>query len=209
MAFIPAVTTKGDAGKILTVAGCALYHGAPAFSAMASLRTGADLVTVWTTEEARIGLVQYPSIMAATTEPVAWAPYDALVAGPGLGRSEERWRDLRRAALAVRRDAPIVLDADALYVSEENRRLLQLLTELREARGEVGDGAVLLTPNRRELERLQRATDTTDLASLARHLAYPFILAKGERDVLATPTGRTMTLGGGGGGEPIRGGGMG
>ena len=45
--FIPirkSSSRKGDNGKVLVLGGSYIYHGAPALSSLAALRTGADLV---------------------------------------------------------------------------------------------------------------------------------------------------------------------
>jgi len=45
--FIPVrklSSRKGDNGKVLVLGGSYIYHGAPALSSLAALKTGADLV---------------------------------------------------------------------------------------------------------------------------------------------------------------------
>jgi len=45
--FVPvrkSSSRKGDNGKVLVLGGSYIYHGAPALSSLAALRTGADLV---------------------------------------------------------------------------------------------------------------------------------------------------------------------
>lgn len=102
---------KGDAGRIAIVGGCREYTGAPYFSALASLRTGADLAHVFCTPSAALPLKGYsPELILhpvlpddanatgrthdthdlreiATTIARDWfGRLDVLVVGPGLGR---------------------------------------------------------------------------------------------------------------------------
>jgi len=57
-------THKGRSGRIAIVGGSARYTGAPYYAATAALRTGADLATVFTAEEAALPLKSYsPELM--------------------------------------------------------------------------------------------------------------------------------------------------
>ena len=55
---------KGSSGRIAVIGGSALYTGAPYYASTAALQTGADLVTVFTAQEAAIPLKCYsPELM--------------------------------------------------------------------------------------------------------------------------------------------------
>ncbi|MBL8762813.1 MAG: NAD(P)H-hydrate dehydratase [Phycisphaerae bacterium] len=124
---------KGTFGTVLVIGGCAASPrmiGAPALVSKAALRAGAGLVRVAAPEPIincvltinpsatgiplpadASGRLQFRAARAALARDLASA--DAVVAGPGLGRSRAA-RDLIRHVLAHGR-APIVLDADSLH----------------------------------------------------------------------------------------------
>lgn len=121
---------KGDYGRVLIIAGAAGYAGAAAMAARAAIRSGAGLVTVVTPQSVA------PIVAGACLECMVkgeretaegmlaadiWADwsrklshFDAVLAGPGLGRGE----NIRTLVRNMVRDCsvPLVLDADALAV---------------------------------------------------------------------------------------------
>jgi len=117
---------KGDNGRILIVGG-GPFAGAPALSALASLRTGADWVTIATPRNvapiiASISpnLIVQPLSGSILTEddvsPVLnlMRMHDVLVIGMGLGAAEET----KRAVKSIIEDEAVkkaVVDADGLY----------------------------------------------------------------------------------------------
>jgi len=117
---------KGDNGRILIVGG-GPFAGAPALSALASLRTGADWVTIATPRNvapiiASISpnLIVQPLSSSILTEddvsPVLnlMRMHDVLVIGMGLGAAEET----KRAVKSIIEDEAVkkaVVDADGLY----------------------------------------------------------------------------------------------
>lgn len=118
---------KGDNGRLLVVAG-GPYCGAPQLAAVAALRTGADLVRLYTPQEcARAAqtshpdLIVHPGAAARRLEPedldgVAplLAKVDAVLLGPGIGTDRQAQELSRSLILAcARRRLPLVLDADA------------------------------------------------------------------------------------------------
>ena len=70
-AVIPSLTSashKGQAGRLCVVGGSAAYTGAPYFSAMTTLKLGADLVTVLCSVEAAVPIKTYsPELMTRPT----------------------------------------------------------------------------------------------------------------------------------------------
>src|SRR5205085_9206050 len=121
---------KGDAGKVLVIAGSRGKTGAACMVGEAAMRSGAGLVTVATPESSQ-PVVAARGIVESMTEPLAEtalgaisreaaeralelaAARDVVAMGPGLGSSEETTRAFVRA-LVVQRERPMVLDADAL-----------------------------------------------------------------------------------------------
>ena len=121
---------KGDYGKLLLIGGSCAMPGAIALSAMASLRSGAGLVTVATAAVVH-GIVAGfdPCVMTiplccsangtieedvdSLTQLVGpLERYDAIVVGPGLGKSTELANLVTDLYEKVR--GPLVVDADAL-----------------------------------------------------------------------------------------------
>ncbi|MFM8734671.1 MAG: NAD(P)H-hydrate dehydratase [Pirellulales bacterium] len=124
-----AVASKRDFGRVVVVGGSAGMAGAPALAAMAALRSGAGLVELLVPEPV-VGIAAGfdPCVMtrglpaaadgtcaAAAVEGILerLAAADAVVIGPGLGRSN----GIRSLVARVWRDArlPAVVDADALW----------------------------------------------------------------------------------------------
>lgn len=142
---------KGENGKVLVIGGSKDYTGAPALSAQAALRSGADLVKVFTSETVQDVVVGYSENLIVegyegdyfrmdaidrALELAEWA--DAVVIGPGSGDPQPK---------AVRHfiqesEATPVIDADALK--------------------HVGRTPVensVLTPHRAEFEEIERFLD--------------------------------------------------
>ncbi len=129
----PAYSNKGTFGKVAVIAGSKNMAGAAYFAACAAYRTGVGLVKVVTPECNReILQTLLPEAMVTTysekeelpevvEETVRFA--DAVVIGPGLGKSEEAKLlvSLVRDALAESKEkAPVsVWDADALNIIAE------------------------------------------------------------------------------------------
>lgn len=120
---------KGDFGHVLVVAGSVGKSGAAVLAARAAFRTGAGLVTVASVGEVcRLVTMAQPEVMteslgegaecgdqpkaAARVLEIA-ASMDAIVIGPGLGRSEKT-QDFVLDVVA-RCGLPVVIDADGLF----------------------------------------------------------------------------------------------
>jgi len=52
MPTLDPICYKGQNGRIVIIGGSEQYHGAPYFAGMAALRSGADLVSIYTCEKA-------------------------------------------------------------------------------------------------------------------------------------------------------------
>ena len=141
---------KGTFGKILLVAGSVNMAGAAVLAAKAAYRMGAGMVKVITSEENRVVLqTAVPEALFGTQWELAdgleWA--DAVVIGPGIGRSQAAANNLRQVLNCG--EKPLVIDADGLNLLAESGELQQIL-EKQEGKGR----RVVLTPHMGELSRL-------------------------------------------------------
>ena len=184
---------KGTFGKLLIIAGSENMAGAAFLCASAALRSGAGMVKVLTPSVNREILQRsLPEAMLATWDSLGkmetelhraldWC--DAVVCGPGIGRSEEASR-LVHELLAVC-EKPVVLDADGLNVLEGD---LSVLTN-------TPSGRVTLTPHIGEMARLtgKSAADIkNDLVTSAREISTltgATCVLKDARTVTALPDG--------------------
>ncbi|HOV52718.1 MAG TPA: NAD(P)H-hydrate dehydratase, partial [Methanothrix sp.] len=118
-----AESRKGDSGRILVIGG-GPYTGAPALTAMAALRAGADVVTVATPKSASSTIAGFspnlivrelsgdhlrPKDMSVLKDLIA--RHDVVVMGMGLGRDQETLEALAQIIPICGRT---VIDADAL-----------------------------------------------------------------------------------------------
>jgi len=186
-----ASSSKYRAGSVLVVGGSRGLTGAAMLAALAAFRADAGYVAVAAPEsalpvlEARLleavkrPLPEDPSgrlvPRAADAVVEAAEKADAVAIGPGLGRSDGT-KELVRILLE-RLDAPVVLDADALWELEPFTR----------------SAPTILTPHAGELARLlgtkTREVDAHRLAS-ARRAASLFgcvVLLKGADTLVAAP----------------------
>jgi len=200
---------KGDFGHVLVVAGSVGKTGAAVLAAGGALRAGAGLVTVATPEPClSVVAAARPEAM---TEPLPATPgggpheaslvrlvalageRDAVVLGPGIGQ-DPGTRALVRAFVRAC-PVPLVVDADGLNA-------------LAAAGGETGaldalrrEGATVLTPHPGEMARLV-GRPTSEIqrdrpaaaADLARETGAIVVL-KGERTLVAEPSGRAAVAG--------------
>ncbi len=165
---------KGDYGRALLVGGSRGMSGAIAMAGLATLRSGAGLVTLAVPQSVQdvvasicpcymtYGLPDEDGQFAATAadEIVKLAADSSVLAlGPGLARSNE----LTTFAQKLYREVPLpmVVDADALFALAEDPSVLQ-----------HPGGIRVLTPHPGEFKRLVgKLPDTTERASAAAGLA--------------------------------------
>jgi len=177
---------KGTFGRVLVVGGNDEMIGAPVLAGTAALRMGAGLVQIAvprsilpaclsiTPELIGIGLTRKIEPLLLAGEKA-----DALVIGPGLGRSRDAWTRVRRL---INLGKPMILDADALNLLAERKRIPAL-----------GDNTVL-TPHPGEMRRLLSLLDRTDVPTddegrieLAAHAArtlHCVMILKGHRSII-------------------------
>lgn len=173
-------THKGQTGRLLIAAGSPGFLGAAELACRGALQTGAGLVTLLVKPDTLPLLAaRVPAEIMVKAVPdyneALHLPHDALVIGPGLGRSADE--EIRRLLAAA--PAPAVVDADALNA------LAPLPPDL------AAPGPRLLTPHPGEWRRL--APDLADPTRDRRQQAEAFaaahpdftLLLKGARTVIA------------------------
>jgi NAD(P)H-hydrate epimerase len=192
---------KGDAGKVLVIAGSRGKTGAACLTGCGAMRAGAGLVTIATAASAQ-PVVASQIIVECMTESLAEtasgavsreaadralelaAARDVLAIGPGLGSEEDSTRSFVRA-LAMQRQQPMVIDADGLNAlapwAENLRGSLQL--------------PLILTPHPGEMARLTGRSIAEVLENrveIAREFAVShsvILILKGSRTLIAAPDG--------------------
>ncbi len=189
---------KGSFGHVLVVAGSPGKTGAAYLAAMAALRSGAGLVTAATPRScqqvvAALGaeymterLEEGPegTVAASALGAVLAHPATVFAAGPGLGTSGGVTSFVQ--GLVARADRPVVLDADALNVFAGRP------DRLKARPGQT----IVITPHPGEMARLvgvSAANVQGRRVEVARELARGaglFVVLKGHRTVIATPSGR-------------------
>ena len=125
---------KGQNGRVLVVGG-GPYAGAPALAALAALRVGADLSVIAAPESVSGTIAAYsPNLIVKPLRGAALRPSnvkecldltndaDAVLVGPGAGRSEETLEAL--AEFIADCDKPMVVDADGLHAIGKKHGIL-------------------------------------------------------------------------------------
>jgi NAD(P)H-hydrate epimerase len=194
---------KGDHGEVLVVGG-GPYTGAPALSAQAALRAGADLVRVLCPDTVAREVQGYSEDLIVrgyagdllqphhVDQVLDWAhDQDTVVFGPGLGDADGTLEAVREFLAGY--DGTAVVDADALQVVPEVDT----------------DATLLCTPHQGELQKMggETSEDWRERADLVESFAADLghtLLVKGVEDVISdgerTRVSRTgnpgMTVGG-------------
>jgi NAD(P)H-hydrate epimerase len=206
---------KGTRKHLAVIGGGKGMPGAVVLAARAALRSGIGLVRVLVASDNISPVLSAVPSALITDWPTSdtqieaeiskWA--DAIVIGPGLGKSKEA-RSLVERILGNSK-LPVLLDADALNVFEGDTKSLGKLLEGRSS---------LITPHPAEFARLAGVDVKTVLATrfdvgvqLARDLGAT-VLLKGSPTVIFTPDGirqvvarGTAALGTGGSGDLLDG----
>ena len=198
-------STKFSSGNVVVIGGSRGLTGAPCMAALGAMRAGAGYVSVAAPaslepsfavrllEAMQVGLPEEggalsPEALHAALKAVKRA--DAVVLGPGLGRSPGAQAVARE--LVQRIDVPLVIDADGLNA------LAGRLDTLRHRRWPT-----VLTPHAGELGRLlevesgeiERARLRHACAAAARSKAL--VVLKGDDTLVAAPSGRVAISRGG------------
>ena len=221
----PADMHKGQAGRVLIIAGSKGMAGAAVLAARGALYSGAGLVKVAVPEELfNIIQITVPEAMCISREELCKAcacdvaedsdvpdnpfeGYDAIAIGPGLGVSEES-HDLLLSLLDSY-DGPVVMDADALNCMSRYG-----LTNEKFGYAVEHNGPTVITPHPSEADRLLMAYGQSSYGELGREGAAEtlaqicgcVVLLKGQETIIArgseffvNPTGNPgMATGGSG-----------
>jgi ADP-dependent NAD(P)H-hydrate dehydratase / NAD(P)H-hydrate epimerase len=174
---------KGNAGSLGIIGGARGMTGAALLSGRSALKLGAGRVYVGVLEHLAVDFGA-PELMLRHVDDVLGQDLDAVVAGPGLGRTEHA-ATLVGAVLAS--DWPCVLDADALNLLADDKDL-RSACERRKA-------DTLLTPHPAEAGRLLKLSTSevqADRLAAARSLAERYnahVVLKGNGSVLVARDG--------------------
>jgi NAD(P)H-hydrate epimerase len=187
---------KYSVGTALVVGGSARFTGAPTMAAHAAGRSGAGYVTCAGPASVQDTLAaQLPSVptlplpeegdglapdAAATVRDEA---ADAVLVGPGLGRSAATQAFVRRL-IETRPDTPLVVDADGLNA----------LADMDADWTAHAGPHWLLTPHAGEFERLVGTVDLADRVRVVQAHAERWnvtLLLKGAPSIVAGPDGAT------------------
>lgn len=193
-----AESTKFAAGSVLVCGGSIGLTGAPSMASEAAMRAGAGYVTafvprslnlVFETRLLEVMTVPLPDEEGSLTEAGADAVLeraegaDALILGPGLGRTPAALALARRLASEAR--LPLLLDADGLNAHADALDSLS---------GRAA--SAVLTPHAGELARLlgcqssHVAQHRLRCARQAAAAAGAIVVLKGDDTIVASPDGR-------------------
>lgn len=201
---------KGDFGKILLLCGSRGYTGAAALAAMGALRSGAGLVYLGVPESI------YAIEAVKLTEPIVFPlpdndgqygtsaisqvsklldRMDAVLIGPGIGRSDGCWKLLEY--MLGNFNGPVVVDADGINLLSAHKDILRGRT-----------APTILTPHAGEFSRLAGYAPmnrVSDAEELARELdaivvlkGHGSVITDGNRSFVNTTGNPGMAVGGSG-----------
>jgi NAD(P)H-hydrate epimerase len=181
---------KGTFGHGLLIAGSYGKMGAAVMASEAALRAGAGLVTAHIPKVGyQIMQTALPECMTSidadeysfTTLPNHLENYQAIAAGPGLGKDSKTQKALK--LLIQNTPVPLLLDADALNILSENKTWLAFLPS-----------GCIFTPHPKEFERLAgKSKNSFDRHELQREFSIKnkaFVILKGGYTCVSTPDGR-------------------
>ena len=193
---------KNKRGHALLIAGAANYSGAAVLCGNAAIRSGVGVVTIATPESSRAGIIGRvaPEVMVrgvAETNGGAVSEnafdeikefssnVDVIAIGSGLSSSDESTRTLVRRVVEER-TTPVLIDADGL----------NLLAPLNIKGSD--ELPLILTPHAGEFRKLagiMNGDEMKDRVGCARSFAqkhHVILVLKGERVVIAEPSGRVV-----------------
>lgn len=192
---------KGDAGKVLLIAGSRGKTGAACLSGEAAMRAGAGLVTIATAQtaqptvaaqviaecmtealaETEAGSIAFEALEQAIT---LASERDVVALGPGLGSADESTRNFVRQMIS-RRQFSMVLDADGLNALVGWTQNLKGSDEF----------PLILTPHLGEMARLvdkpieDVAQNRIEIAGDFATTHQVILVLKGSRTLIAAPNG--------------------
>ena len=176
---------KGENGRLLIIGG-GPYTGAPTLAALAALGVGADMVTIAVPENCFQVIAGFsPNFIV---KPLAGSilatghvdellemseANDAVLIGPGLGRSPETLEAIRNFLAKVDKSKPVVVDADGLTALSGHLDVLAL-----------GGKSGVLTPHSGEFMMLAEGREDNSIKKMAEEAGFT-ILLKGKIDLIS------------------------
>lgn len=182
---------KYSRGHCLVLSGDALSGGAARLSAMAALRTGAGLVSLFGEKAALKVQAQHVTEIMLKPAPLEKLLQDerfnSVVLGPGAGVTDTL-RDQVLSTIAAQRGC--VLDADALMAFESDPK--SLFDHIHT----YGGANIVLTPHGGEFARLfgemNKANSKIEMVRMAAEASGAQVLLKGADTVVGAPDGRVV-----------------
>ncbi|MHA1670947.1 MAG: NAD(P)H-hydrate dehydratase [Promethearchaeota archaeon] len=186
---------KGQFGKILIIGGSKSYTGAPAYSSLAAIHFGCDLVITYVPDLISIVLKSYSPDLIVRSTPGDWLNMDSfdeiknlinwadsILIGPGLGNeSQTKKLVINLVKTLVEKKKKFVLDADALKFIKDSLEIIkgsQCILTPHEEELKIMTGVSL--PPHDEVEKREKI-----LLALAKKLDVTLIL-KGPYDYIAS-----------------------
>jgi NAD(P)H-hydrate epimerase len=187
----PSEAHKGDFGRLLVIGGSETFSGAPAFVALAALRTGVDLAYVAAPEKTAYAISSIsPDLITIKLEGrhlnmgniPALKSYieiaSAVVLGPGLGLHVETREAVKAVVEAVESAGkPLLLDADGLKAFAEFKRKLNVPLVLTPHAGEYATLTGKRLPENLKEKAFEVQKTAAELGAI--------ILLKGRVDVIS------------------------
>ena len=198
------IAHKNTFGHLLVIAGRLGMTGAAALAAKAAVSSGCGLVTL-AVPKSLLALVA-PAVPSVMTLPLADAgagfftkksadkiieninKFDAVALGPGIGTNPET-ADFIKKILPALAKKKIVIDADALNIIADNKKLLDLLNE-----------NSVITPHPGEFQRIaDERPDKSDTARIAAAKKFSAnhkftLLLKGFHTIIAKPNAKNIYI---------------
>jgi NAD(P)H-hydrate epimerase len=201
---------KGDFGRLLIIGGSETFSGAPAYVALAALRTGVDLAYIASSEKTAHTIASMsPDLITIKLEGTHLnvsnvsalkthiETANAIVLGPGLGLHPETREAVKVVIEAVESAAkPLLLDADGLKAFAEFKRKLNVPLVLTPHSGEYAilTGKKLPEDLKEKVSEVQKTAAELGATIL---LKGPIDIISDERHLKLNFTGNPgMTVGG-------------
>lgn len=170
---------KGQNGKVLIISGSKDYYGATVLTALSCLKSGVDLVYIYTPEINRQIVASYSpefiiktyssdyfNIGAVNKISSFLDSVDCVLIGPGLSRDDEILFSTKKILEYIK--TPIILDADSLYALDKN---ITLPTNS------------VVTPHMNEFRFICDSLDTEDIVKISKMLNCT-VVKKGRIDII-------------------------
>ena len=184
---------KNDFGHVLVIAGSEFMTGALLLCASSALRSGAGLVTAFSTREALEPLKAYnPCALTAAWEEGVTATLrkasalmkktTAVVIGPGLDESDPRSKALVEEVLLNAK--ALVIDAGALNIISKYKEELLPVLATRKSRGLL---PAVITPHIGEMRRLLKGEVTPEVCAKFAVDNTCLLVLKDNKTLIYTP----------------------